>query len=234
MRRGEPDAAETVLDRALAVAQELNAPAEVAGVGCSRACLSLEALDLPEARKRAEDAMAVPSLPHPMRRVSLGWVLGVVSLIEGELNEAEALFQRDLESAEESELRRHVATSAWVLGCVSAARGDTVSSIALHQQALAIREDIEDRLGVIDSLVALAGVIGPQQPDAAAHLTGAATSVRQRTGTVGTPREDAEIAQVEASIKAVVGRSAMERAEEEGAQIGEEAAVAAALDLAPG
>jgi hypothetical protein len=34
IRRGDPDAAEPVLDRALAVAQELNAPAEVAGVGC--------------------------------------------------------------------------------------------------------------------------------------------------------------------------------------------------------
>jgi predicted ATPase/class 3 adenylate cyclase/tetratricopeptide (TPR) repeat protein len=234
MRRGEPDAAETVLDRALAVAQELNAPAEVAGVGCSRACLSLEALDLPEARKRAEDAMALSALPHPMRCVSLGWVLGVVSLMEGELTEAEALFQKDMKTAEEGEMRRHVATSAWGLGCVSAAQEDSVSSLALHQRALAIRKDIEDRLGVIDSLVALAGVIGAEQPDVAAHLTGGATSLRQRSGAVATPREDAEIAQVEASIEAAIGRSAMVRAEEEGARIGEQAALVAALALAPG
>jgi hypothetical protein len=152
----------------------------------------------------------------------------------GRLTEAEALFQRDLKTAEEGEMRRHQATSAWGLGCVSAARGGTVSSIALHQRALAIRRDIEDRLGVIDSLVALAGVIVPEHPAEAAHLVGAATSLRQGTGTVATRRVDAEIAHVEASIEAAIGRLAMVQAEEEGARIGEQAALAAALDLAPG
>jgi hypothetical protein len=65
-------------------------------------------------------------------------------------------------------------------------------------------------------------------------MTGAASSLRQRTGTVATPREDAELARAQASIEAAIGRSAMVQAEEEGSRIDERAAVAAALDLAPG
>jgi tetratricopeptide (TPR) repeat protein len=234
IRKGEPGAAEEVLDRALAVARELDAPAELAGVGCSRACLSLENLQLEEARERAEGALALSALPHPMRRVSLRWVLGVVALLEGEPDEAEALFQTDLKSAEEGKMRRHEATSAWGLAGVSAARGNTPRSLALHRRALGIRNDLGDRLGVIDSLVALAGVVAPERPKEAALLTGAASSLRQRTGTVATPREDAELAQAQASIEAAIGRSAMVQAEEEGSRIDERAAVAAALDLAPG
>ena len=142
----------------------------------------------------------------------------MVALLEGEPDEAEALFQTDLKSAEEGKMRRHEATSAWGLACVSAARGNTPGSLALHRRALAIRNDLEDRLGVIDSLVALAGVVAPDRPKEAAFLTGAATSLRQRTGTVATPREDAELAHVEASIEAAIGRSAMVQAEEEGAR----------------
>ena len=97
IRKGEPGAAEEVLDRALAVARELDAPAELAGVMCTRACLSLEELQLEEARKRAEEGMALSALPHPMRRVSLRWVLGVVALLQGASEEAEFLFQNGSE-----------------------------------------------------------------------------------------------------------------------------------------
>ncbi len=232
IRTGQPDAAEEVLDRALAVAQELDAPAEVAGVSCSRACLSLEALQLDEARERAEGGLALSALPHSMRRVSLRWVLGVVALLVGDPDEAENMFQTDLKVAEEGKMRRHEATSLWGLACVSAAQGNTQRSLALHRRALAIRNDLEDRLGVIESLVALAVVVAPERPKEAAFLTGAATSLRQRTGTIPTPREDVEVAHVEASIEAAIGRSAMVQAEEEGARVGERAAVGAALDLA--
>ena len=225
IRKGDPDA-EDVLERALAVAQELDAPAEVAGVMCTRACLSLEGLRLEEARERAEGGLALSALPHSMRRVSLRWVLGVVALLEGDPDESETLFQADLKSAEEGKMRRHEATSAWGLACVSSARGDTPRSLALHRRALAIRDEIEDRLGVVDSLVAMAGVVAPSRPKEAALLTGAATSLRRRTGSVATPREAAEVAHVESSIEAALDRSAMAQAEEEGARIDEETAVA--------
>ena len=232
IRKGGPDA-EDVLERALAVAHELDAPAEVAGVMCTRACLSLEGLRLDEARERAEGGLALSALPHSMRRVSLRWVLGVVALLEGDPDESETLFRADLKSAEEGKMRRHEATSAWGLACVSSARGDTPRSLALHRRALAIRDEIEDRLGVVDSLVAMAGVVAPSRPKEAALLAGAATSLRRRTGSVATPREAAEVAHVEASIEAALDRSAMAQAGEEGARIDEETAVGLALDLAP-
>src|SRR4030095_2833976 len=97
LRRGDPGAA-TALDRASAVAEELGAPPEVAGVRCSLACLALEDERLDEARRLAREATALSALPHPMRRVSPAWVLGVAALMEGDIDVAEREFRADLES----------------------------------------------------------------------------------------------------------------------------------------
>ena len=81
--------ASTALDGAFAVAKELGAPAEVAGVRCSQACLALEDGRLDDARRLAGEAKALSALEHTMRRVSIAWVLGVAALMEGDLNVAE-------------------------------------------------------------------------------------------------------------------------------------------------
>ena len=63
LRRGDLGAS-TALDGALAVAEELGAPAEVAGVRCSQACLALEEGRLDEARRLAGEAKALSALAH--------------------------------------------------------------------------------------------------------------------------------------------------------------------------
>ena len=83
------------------VAEELGAPAEVAGVRCSQACLALEEERLDEARRLVGEATALSALPHPMRRVSLAWVLGMAALMEGDLDVAEREFQGDLAARRE-------------------------------------------------------------------------------------------------------------------------------------
>ncbi len=146
LRRGDHGAAAT-LDRALAVAEELGAPAEVSGVRCSQACLALENNRPDEARRLARDAMALSVLPHAMRRVSLAWVLGMAALLKGDLDAAEREFQADLEAAEAGQIVRHQANSLWGLARASADAGRLGKAAELHQRALALRHRIRDRLG---------------------------------------------------------------------------------------
>ena len=146
LRRGDPDAATVALDRALVVAEELGAPAEVAGVRCSQACLALEEERIVEARRLVGEATALSALPHPMRRVSLRWVLGTAALMEGDLGVAEREFSNDLALAEEGQIVRHQANSLWGIARVRAAAGAVSQAAELHQRALALRHRIGDRL----------------------------------------------------------------------------------------
>ena len=181
LRRGGQGAA-AVLERALRVAEELGAPAEVAGVRCSQACLALEEERWPEARSLARMAGELSALPHPMRRVSLRWVLGTVALMEGDLTSAEGQFRADLEATKAGKVVRHQANSYWGLAGVSAASGHMSRAVGLHQRALLLRHRMGDRLGVVDSLIGLATVMAPVEPDAAARLIGAAADLRSGTG----------------------------------------------------
>ncbi len=82
-----PEAA-TDLRRALAVAQDLAAPAEIAGVMCTQACAAVEQQHFTEAARLAETALAMTSLGHSMRSTWPTWVLGVVALARGDLDTA--------------------------------------------------------------------------------------------------------------------------------------------------
>ena len=76
LRSGDARGAGPVLDQALAVAERTGAPAEVAGVRCSQACLALEGASLDEASRLAEEVMAQSPLLHTMRRMSLATGFG--------------------------------------------------------------------------------------------------------------------------------------------------------------
>ena len=230
LRRWDPDAATVALDRALVVAEELGAPAEVAGVRCSQACLALEEERIDEARRLVGEATALSTLPHPMRRVSLRWVLGTAALMEGDLGVAEREFSNDLALAEEGQIVRHQANSLWGIARVRAAAGAVSQAAELHQRALALRHRIGDRLGVVDSLVGLATVVAPAEPEGAARLVGAAIALRAQTGAVPTQREAAEIADALAAIGDAADPRLLETARS--ADVDEDAAVAMATGLA--
>jgi predicted ATPase/class 3 adenylate cyclase len=230
LRRGDPGAA-TALDRALAVAEELGAPAEVAGVRCSQACLALENNRPDEARRLARDAMALLALPHPMRRVSLAWVLGMATLMEGDLDAAEREFRADLEAAEAGQIVRHQANSLWGLARASADAGRVGKAAELHQRALALRHRLGDRLGVVDSFVGLATAMAPVEPEDAARLVGAAIALRTETGATPTQREEAEVAAALAAIGEADDSRLMEMAQAAGADVDEDAAMAVAARL---
>jgi predicted ATPase/class 3 adenylate cyclase len=229
LRRGDLGAA-AALDGALAVAKQLGAPAEVAGVRCSQACLALEDGRLDEARRLAREARAPSALAHTMRRVSLAWVLGVAALMQGDLDEAEREFRAELEAAEAGQMVRYEANSLWGLARVSADAGRASEAAELHQRALALRHRMGDRLGVVDSFVGLATAVAPVQPEEAAQLVSAAIALRAETGATPTQRERAEVAAALAAIGADDPRL-MEMAQDAGADVDEDAAVAMAARL---
>ena len=213
LRRGDLGAA-TALDGAFAVAKELGAPAEVAGVRCSQACLALEDGRLDDARRLAGEAKALSALEHTMRRVSLAWVLGVAALMEGDLDVAEREFRVDLEPAEGGQAVRYEANSLWGLARVSADAGRISEAAELHQRALALRHRIGDRLGVVDSFVGLAMAVAPVEPEEAARLVGAASALRAETGATPTQREEAEVAAALAAIREADDPRLMEMAQD--------------------
>ena len=135
MRLGDLAGASETLDRALTVTESLNAPAEVAGVRCSQACLALELQDWDRARVHAGEAIETSGLAHTMRRTTPQWVLGMVSLLEGDLGSAGEQFQDALprrKSGAHSVTRR---PSAWVWPG-KAAEGRTSEAASLCKRAL--------------------------------------------------------------------------------------------------
>lgn len=229
LRRGRVSEAGAALDRALTVARELGAPAEVAGVLCSQAASAVEQVQPDDATRLAEEALALSALPHPMRLVPLQWVLGAAALADRRLDRAEREFRS---IGEQGPSVRHAAGAMWGLACVSAARGDTHRAAACHGRALTMRQGIGDRLGVAESLVGLAAAAANVEPEEAARLVGAATTSLAAAGAVATPRQEAAAT---AALTAATNAGDPRRvaaARDEGAALDQDAAVATAIRLA--
>ena len=231
LRRGRPSDAAGKLERALTAARQLDAPAEVAGVRCSQACVALEELRFDEARQLANDAVALSALPHPMRRISPEWVLGVVALAHAELPAAERHFSADLTLAKFAQAPRHEANGTSGLARVSTAAGRIGQAAERHARALELRRSMGDRLGFVDSLVGLAATAAQLRPETAAQLLGAANALRTSAGATATLREAAdETAALEAATNAA-GWERTQAAKDAGAALDEPGAFAVAYDL---
>jgi predicted ATPase/class 3 adenylate cyclase len=229
VRRGRPDDAAAALDRALAVAEEFAAPAELAGVLCSQAVAALEVLRLDEARATAERSLGLSALPHPMRLVNPAWVRGVVGVRQGRLGDAERDF-RSIRSLATYAVRV-TANGTWGLACVEAARGERELALADHAAALRLRHGFGDRLGVAESLVGIAGVIATTSPEGAARLAGGATALVRASAAVPTPRQQADLDSVSQRATGAADPGTVTDGMTAGATLDECAAVAEALEL---
>jgi predicted ATPase/class 3 adenylate cyclase len=233
VRRGGHARAGGDLDRALAVAEALSAPAEVAGVLCSQAFAALEQQDLTSAQRLAEAALDRTTLGHAMRVVFPTWVLGVVALSGGAVEEASRRFRAGVEPDTTEGSPRHQANSLWGLACVHVVTGRPGEAARLQREALAIRHAIGDRLGVAESLAAAAAVVARADPAAARSLARSARSLRLGCGAVPTPRQSAQ----ESAARSVAGAQGdgstgpveEDRVEPEGQ--GQDAAVRLATDV---
>jgi tetratricopeptide (TPR) repeat protein len=231
LRRGRPDDALVALDRALAVAQDFGAPAEIAGVLCSQASLALEQLRLDQARELADRSLDLSALPHPMRLVSPDWVRGVVSLRQGDLDAAARDLTAGLTFHGVAAGPRPLANGRFGLACVDAARGRTRDAVAGHATALRLRHRMADRLGVAESLIGLATAVLPSAPANAARLVGAAEAARSGGAAVPTPRQRADVELAVEAASEVAGADAVAACRSEGSALPQEQAVAVALGL---
>ncbi len=230
LRTGGGTQVAALLQRALSIAEDLDAPAEVAGVRCSQACMALDRRALHEARQFAEQAIELSALGHTMRRTTPGWVLGAVSLIEGDLDAARRHFLDGLTSARESRYPRHEANNLSGLAGTSAAAGEYRDAADLHGKALRLRRDLGDKLGVVESLVGVAATAAEAEPEAAAHLLAAATSLRIQAGAEPTDHEAALTAAAARRIDGVDRPTAIAEASLDSDPT-EKAAIATALGL---
>jgi tetratricopeptide (TPR) repeat protein len=232
LRRGRADDGRAALDRALAVAQDFGAPAEIAGVLCSQAGQAFERLDLEEARTLAGRSADLSALPHPMRLMSPEWVRGVVELRRGDPDAAAADFARGLTFNGGPAGPRPVANSIFGLACVDVARARSRAGVAGHVSALSRRNRMGDRLGVAESLLALAGAVLPAEAADAARLLGASSALLSAVGAVPTPRQQEDLELAARAAVAVAGRDTVSAARSEGTALEETRAVELALALA--
>ena len=195
MRLGDlAESASEALDRALTVTESLNAPAEVAGVRCSQACLAFELQDWEQARVHAGEAIETSGLAHTMRRTAPQWVLGMVNLFEGDLDTAREGFQ-------ERPRRNNGAHPATRLPSAWSGRGEHRSGA--HREAASLDAlDLWRSLG--DPLAWwipwwLSPSSRREQSRKELRSYSAAESLRDRAGAKATPREAAQVAAITAS-----------------------------------
>ena len=199
LRRGRTDDGRTALARALEVAQEFGAPAEIAGVLCSHAWEAYEHLDLDRARTLTDRSVQLSLLVHPMRLISPQWLRGMVLLRQGDPETASADFADGLTFHGGPAGPRPLANSTFGLAEVDLARGRTGAGLAGHASALHRRHRMGDRLGVAESLLATATATAASAPADAARLSGAARALLAAVGAVPTPRQHADLSRVPTS-----------------------------------
>lgn len=189
LRLGELGQAATALERAREASETFRAPAEVAGVLCSRAHLALQQQAFDDARRLAEEALGLSALQHTMRLVSPTWVLGAAALGEGDIEAAERHFQEDVGEGERMGIPRYQANALWGLAGVRAARGLVGEAAGHYELSLTLRRQIGDRLGVVETLIGLATLASDYEPSQALALIRAADALRAEAGAVPTPLE---------------------------------------------
>lgn len=199
-RQGRSDEAAATLERALAVAVDLGAAAEVAGVRCSQASLALDGRDYGQAGDLAAEAARLSPMLHAMRRVDPDWVLGTVLLRTGRVDHAQEQFGRAVRAAERLGSPRLLANHLAGLGDARLAAGDAPDAAERHAHALHLRAQMGDRLGVAESLVGVAATAGPDHRAAAGRLLTAATQLRAAAAAVPTPDEQAVLDAAMAAI----------------------------------
>jgi predicted ATPase/Tfp pilus assembly protein PilF len=229
--QGAHQEAHHLLDRSLELARQLAAPAEIAGVLCSQACLALEQTSFDEAGRLVEELLALKPLLHTMRRATHYWVLGELARAKGNMQQARTHYQTDLAESEASPSPRIQALALRGLADVAIADGDLPRAAALNARSLALRAQIEDSLGIANSLEGIAAAaVAADGHRLAARLLGAAQRLRAALGAAYSPREERELSPIRTAIADKLGTDLAERELSAGRQL----TTAEAIDLALG
>ncbi|MFL5641023.1 MAG: ATP-binding protein [Chloroflexota bacterium] len=134
----------------------------------------------------------------------------------GEHERARTLHIEALAILEELGDRRGVARVLTQLAELALTTGDGPRARGLLRQGLTIRQELGDMPGLASTMESLAGAVAPDDPEAAARLDGAATSLRESIRAVVPPRIAAAHDQRLADLEARLGSERFESARREG------------------
>jgi predicted ATPase/class 3 adenylate cyclase/TolA-binding protein len=152
--------------------------------------------------------------------------LGTVEQDLGDWAAARARYEESLTIFRELGDKRSIASTVMNLGTVAHEQGDYSTARARYEESLTIRRELEDNRGIAHSLDGYALLAcREQQPQRAARLWGAATSLREAIGLPRAPIEQNEYELNVAPMRVALGETAFTVAFEEGrAMTGEQAA----------
>jgi len=134
----------------------------------------------------------------------------------GQHERARSLHIGALAILEELGDRRGVARVLTQLAELALADGDGPRARGLLRQSLAIRQELGDMPGLASAMEGLAAAVAPDDPEAAARLDGAATSLRESIRVIVPPRIAAAHDQQLADLEARLGSDRFEVARREG------------------
>jgi predicted ATPase/class 3 adenylate cyclase len=134
----------------------------------------------------------------------------------GQHERARTLHIEALAILEELGDRRGVARVLTQLAELALTDGDGPRARGLLRQSLAIRQELGDMPGLASAMESLAGAVAPEDPEAAARLDGAATSLRESIRAIVPPRTAAAHDQQLADLEARLGSDRFETARREG------------------
>ena len=156
--------------------------------------------------------------------------LGYVASLRGDPEEAEAFFTEGLALARQVGDRDQIALGLNNLGVSARKRGDVVQAEGLIHEALALYAELGNpgRCAMaLESLAETAWVAG--QGERAVRMLGAATALREAIGAPRSPQNQAEVEQLVAAGRAVLGDAAWEAAFAAGNALSFEQAIAEVL-----
>jgi predicted ATPase/DNA-binding CsgD family transcriptional regulator len=153
---------------------------------------------------------------------------GQVALSSGDALAARPLLEESLALSQEIGHRHGTAASLALLARVTVHQGEFTAARVLYEESLTITREIGDKLNTASCLEGLAGVAAAQEdPTWAAHLLGAAESMRATIGTAIPPVERPLYERSVATTRAQLGEKAYAQALIEGRSMTPEQALAA-------
>jgi predicted ATPase/class 3 adenylate cyclase len=214
---GDNIRARELYEETLSIARELGDVRGEAFVSINLADLAAREGDLATAQSLEEEIVA------SIRRLGDRWMeafaldaFARTAHRAGEHERARTLHVEALAILEELGDRRGVARVLTQLAELALTTGDGQRARGLLRQGLTIRQELGDMPGLASTMESLAGAVAPDDPEAAARLDGAATSLRESIRAVVPPRIAAAHDQRLADLESRLGSERFESARREG------------------
>lgn len=239
IQSGEYAAARDLEEEGLALCRQVGDRQQIAYLLHSLGELAYGEGESERAADLAEEALAVwRELRDEWGIAQARQILGLVALARGEIQRAAALLHESLATWQRLHDRRGIAWAQLCLGKVALHQGDWAGARRQYEESLAARRDLEDRYGMAECLEELGELSfrqgeGPESVRRAARLWGAAAAMRTSIGSSMLPARQGEHDRLVAAARVTLGEAAFQAALLEGGMLGQQQALALALEERP-